>query len=868
MDNGQPVNLRNLNNLRSPNTPNIPKHPNLEQGNSEPTEVKKFSTKIFDRLIGLSIFMLFFGLPLYFTGLAKQGVIFEKQMYFYFFLLFGLIVWAARGVTLGEMNIRRTPLDIPILGLWLTAIAATIFSVDRWHSFWGAFGDPSRGLMSLTAYAIAFYFVSSNFSAKRLKMAFVAIMSSGAVVGLWTLFAILGAKFLPDPLAAYAPLSLLGSMTGLGIFFSVLVPVIMVAILKIGENEALTKLKKNLALSATLLLLALDLFLILSLYNYVPWLGFFIGIVVFLIFILAKIMRPASGWVWLPMVVFVLVMMLRMTGTVNISRINLPVEVSLNAKTTFSIAKESLKDRFLIGSGPATYSYNFSLHKPQAFNLNSLYNLRFYQGTGVLSETASTLGAIGIFFLLILVLTYVGTQFYLLSRQKEKNKIYSLGVFSAASILLIDVLLTRVDGAVLGLAVMFFTLAFSTLLLESPESGKMIKLSLKASPKFALTLAFVFMAICAGVAYLFVYIGKVYAADVYAGSSARTIAKNEEKALTSLGKAVKFNQREAAYYIQAGQYYMSLANREAMKGEDARDLNKIQGYLNASIASAKIAKNMSNNDVSTVESLAVIYENAGLYVADSLSLAKENYERAQELEPHNPVYDIKLGQLKVAEAGKKKAADEKKQAVREAKDFFQKAVDEKNNYADAYYQLSLASEALEDLDGGIENIGKAIALNQQNANYLLVAGRMYQARGKEDDIKIAEQAYKGVVALNDKNINGHLYLGLFYEKNKNKDGAKAEYQKIVDLVQTNSNGKNEELVAQLRKMIGNVERGVANTPESLGLIKAADSNQAAGNNPEVSPNELAPGETVSPAPTENISAPANTAGPTIEEVQQ
>ena len=72
--------------------------------------------------------MLFLGVPLFFTGLTFQGLAFEKQIYFYFWLLLALVVWATKGVIAGEMKIRRTPLDIPILAFWLTYLLATIFS--------------------------------------------------------------------------------------------------------------------------------------------------------------------------------------------------------------------------------------------------------------------------------------------------------------------------------------------------------------------------------------------------------------------------------------------------------------------------------------------------------------------------------------------------------------------------------------------------------------------------------------------------------------------------------------------------------------------------------------------------------------------
>ena len=54
---------------------------------SVPEEKGEFKKNIFDKIILVSFFMLFFGLPIFFTGLSFQGVVFEKQIYFYFIQL-------------------------------------------------------------------------------------------------------------------------------------------------------------------------------------------------------------------------------------------------------------------------------------------------------------------------------------------------------------------------------------------------------------------------------------------------------------------------------------------------------------------------------------------------------------------------------------------------------------------------------------------------------------------------------------------------------------------------------------------------------------------------------------------------------------
>ncbi len=803
---------------------------NIEQ-ESGGVKDSRLILRVLDKIIGASLFMLVFGLPLFFTGVTSQGIIFEKQIYFYFWLLLALISWSAKGVINEEMNIRRTPLDVPIIAFWLVYLVTAIFSVDRWHSFWGAFGDPSRGFMGVSALIITYYLVISNFNQKRLKLMFVALISSGVILSLWTFVLFFNIPFtgfslgslIPAGVAQFIPLSLMGSVSGLGVFFSAMLILLTTAILKIAENKEIQKRKRKILLSFLAFVFVVDLFLILNISGYMFWAGLFMGVVIFLVYILSKIVRPHRDWVWLPMVLFVLIMIIRMIGSVSLisDKINLPAEVNVDSfaggyGVSRDIASSSLKNNFLLGSGPATFGYDFSSYRPKSFNDSMFYNLRFSQGSGIFFEAVSTIGGLGTIALIILMLSYLSISFYLLSREKEKNKLYSLGVFSASIVVLMDVFANKLEGSVLFFAAILAILALSIILFESEAVPKYIALSLKASPKFALALAFIFMLISAGVAFLFVFLGKIYVADVYAGSASRISSQNPEEAIKKMGKTVNLNNREGIYYTKAGVYYMMLANKEALKPEQERNIDKIKQYINFSVTAADAGVKTSQNNIETVEALAQIYENSGIYVADSLKLAEENYKKALALDPHNPDYLLKLGQIRIADGATKKDEGERKIIFGEAKDLFQKAIDEKNNFAAGHYQLSLIQDALGENDSAIESALKAAQLDQKNVNYLSSLANMYRLRAKNDDLKVAQDIFKIVLSLNDKDINAHFYLGLAYEKDKNKESAKLEYGKVIDLLSGDNVGDTKK---QLEKMISNINRGIENTPENLGLTK-------------------------------------------------
>lgn len=771
----------------------------------------KVIVKIFDAVITVSLFFIFLGLPLFFIGLTYQGIIFEKQIYFYFWLLLALVAWAAKGVITGELKIRRTPLDIPIFIFWFFYLLSTIFSVDRWHSFWGFFGDPSRGLMSITALIIAYYLIFSHFTAKRMKFMAGGFAAAGIILSIWMTLGILGVKFLPAKLMAFSPLSLIGSVSGAGTVFSLMVPLLITAVFLVRSSDNLGKALKNVFTILLLVGLALDIFLILALYNFVPWIGLLIGLGLFLIYILSRLVRPIESWTWLPMAIFVVIMAILMIGAVNISRVNLPVEVSPSYGISTEIAKNAIKDKFVLGSGPATYGYDFSLQRPQNFNQNYFYNLRFYQGTGIVAEAVATLGALGSIVLVVILLSFLSVGIYLLTREKEKNKVYSLGLFAAMLILLIYSVTSRVEGTILIIGSLLGTLTLATLLWESNSEEKYLNLTLKASPKYALALAFVFMVVTAGVAYLFVFVGKTFVADVYAGTTTREQQISEEGSVSKLIKAISLYDKEGRYFTRVGQEYMVLANNEMLKGEKERDLTVIKKYLDNSIAAAVRGRDLMKNDILAVEILAQVYENAGFYVKDSLTLAEETYKQAQNLEPHNPNYFVKLGQIKISLAAAGKDENEKKQLVGEAKDLFQKSLDEKNNLAAGFYQLALAKEALEDIDGAVDDMKQAFILERGNITYAFNLGRLFQVRGGDEDNKVAEDLFKQILGINDKEINTHFSLGLLYEKTNRKSDAVSEYQKVLDLLPAES----EDARTRIQKMIDNIQSGISNFAQNV-----------------------------------------------------
>lgn len=789
--------------------------------------------KTFDAIITVSLTALLFGLPIFFTGFTSQGVVFEKQIYFYFWLLIGLVAWVSKGVVSGEMRIRRTPLDIPVLAFVTVYGLSTLFSVDRWESFWGSFGDPSRGFLSVLAIALSYYLIVSHYTEKRFRLMFGALIVSSVLAVLWSFGVVMNIRFLPAAIEAYAPFSLFGTVTTLALFLSVAPTLFLIAIFSLFREDAPRGMRSRVAAALLGIVLVLDFFLLLALYPFVSWAVVIGGMGFMLIYILARIVRPAEQLTWIPMALFVLVLAFLMIGEVRIARSTLPVEVIPKFSFALETAREAIKSDFLLGAGPANYSYVFSQYRPVEYNLNSLFTLRFDQAPGLFMEALSTLGALGTVAYLVLALSFVSIGIYLLSNGRNRNKIYSLGLWSASVMFFIASFISAYNGAIVLLSSLIGILALATLLSESGAEERYLNLSFKASPKFALALAFIFMVVSAGVAFLFVFIGKVFVADVLAGQTARAsvVSEDSTKALT---RAVSLYPQETQYRIALGQSFIALANGEAAKPAEEGDANLVVAYIREAIAQTEAAHKMSPTSVRAAESLGLIYENSSLYTAEALTKALESYESAIELEPNSPVLLVKVGQIKRAMGEREQDQTKKDELFGEARDRFREAAEKKENFPIAYYNLAVALSRLQDYTPAIEELGKAVRYEPSNVTYLYSLGSLYQLRKEEGDLDKAEAIYKELFKVNERLVDVRLALGLLYEEKDESDLALEQYRKILEFLPEGAQG--DSIRTQVETFIETLEVGRSN------ITGAA-------------PSLPEPVETVIPEQTEEGSAP-------------
>ncbi|MCK4540420.1 tetratricopeptide repeat protein [Candidatus Parcubacteria bacterium] len=788
---------------------------------------KHFSTRGLDIIISLVIGLIFFLTPLFFTGFIAQGLGFEKMILFYFLVLIGIVAWVTKGVICGELNLKRTPLDIPIILTLAVFILSTILSVNSVDSLIGSYGSSSKSLIALIVFILFYYLVVNNLNAKKIKIFFWIFISSISVLTIYVLLQFKGWYILPFPFAKNAGFNPLGSLSALTMFLVISLPLISVALAQ--TREILSKANSSLIIivKSILGLVAIGAFIILFLLSgFTFWPIAIVGAAIVLMFYLAKIIKISNNNLLIPLGVFLVLITLLVLGNFNFASMNLPAEVSLSREASWNIAKASLKENPIFGSGPSTFYYSFSKFKSGDFNSSPLWNVRFDSSSGSLFEFLATVGPLGLLSIIILALTSLSIIFLSIIKTKDKEiASILLALFASFVSAILFSLLFAQNNSLILLTVLISIFAVSSAMVMYPEKFKDLKLSFRASPKYALALSAIFLTVSAGVVILFTMGLKMYLADVYAKEAMES--GNIDKKIEKLNKAVSLSPYRDSYYINAANAYMAKANQLALSGSNQPE---VSANLSRAIEQGKKAVDLAKNKAANNESLALIYENTSFFTRDALTLSEQSYQKVIELDPKNPTPYLRIALINMARANAEADEEEKKYFIGEAIKKYDEAIKKKGDLAAAYYGKAIAYEKMTDIDNAIENLKQANLASRNNLDYRFELGRLYFNRGvvqpnlsqtvpeqitendinpenasssaeqlsvkptrtagntvgKNGDIVSAEQLFLSIIKNNPNHANALYSLAVLYQKIGETENAKMAVQSLLNVLQDES----------------------------------------------------------------------------------
>ncbi len=680
--------------------------------------------------------------PLFFLPFSFEALEFNKQYLLFFLVSLGALAWLAKMVFLDkEVKFQRTPLDIPILAVVLAAVVSTIFSADKFSSLFGTYGRFSDGLIPLLSLAIFYFLIANN--AVKISNLIKLFIYSGSIAVLFGYFSIFGIwakinvflKFLPQAMLQknFNPVS--GSMEGLAIFVSVFLALLVGILLTQKLDFKIKNLFYWLVLVAGLGQLVIIDFS-------AAWIVLLITLLALVVFSLAnRIFRDNINKLLLPIFLLVIAGVFLFVNLPGGFQNQIPKEAVLSQSQSWSVSIKtaiSAPKNVFLGSGPGTFSLDFSKFKSAELNKTNLWQYRFDRAGNNFAETLATKGLLGIVaYLALIVMFFMANLKSITSKlNTQVLKVQGSGINQLSSIFNPQLPLFLALAALLVGQFVFYqnaALSFAFWLILALSSVNLqknygeLKYSFKESPETGLIFSVALTIVAVIFLGLYFFAARFYLADT--AYLKAIMSGNEQVQIKNLEKAVTFSPRQSQYRIDLARFYFSQALNES-------DATTAKNFIANSINQIRIATEFSPNSVTAWEVRGLLYQEIINLAPGAVDWGIQSFGKAITLEPANPILHLELGKLLLATSTER------------AKKEFEKSIELYPLNPEALFDLGTINYNNNNLAEALSNFQKAVLLfpNYSNAHYAL--GLVYTAQS-EKDLALAE--FKKVLELNPGN---------------------------------------------------------------------------------------------------------------------
>lgn len=608
-------------------------------------------------------------------------------------LLVGL--WIFSSIIKGKVVITRTPLDIPLLVLLVVVLVSTYFSESKNAAIYGNFPRVHGSAVAWVTYILLYFVTVSHLrNLAQIKTFIYVLMGSAVVVSLLTILSFFGA-FLPLDFARAVNFTPTGSSFSTIAFLLLLLPLTVVSI--INPNKYIpTPIAIALAV-----LFSITIVLVGSIPGYIA-----LAIIYVLSFFVSKPaqVKKTLALFLVPVVVTALTLVLSYApmpaGLDGLQKMeaSFPKEIQLPFGVSWKVSASAFRDNPFIGSGPSTYLYNFTSYKPLEFNQLPYWNVSFDTASNEFLQVLGTLGILGLLAVIFICLVVLNNARKHMSVDAEKDtakdNTHVLLPALAISGLIAVVLLAMHATTLVSTVVSFFIFAILMVSQKSIREKEMalsmgIKASTSDNKQFDLFPIIVFIAFLIGAIPVLIQTYNAVAADYYHRQALIQASQNGTLTYQNLQRAETLNPNIDLYRVDMAQTNFALANALAtQKGPKSaddpgtltdQDRQTIQQLLSQSVNEARASIALSPRSARNWEVLASIYRNISGVAQNALVFSLDSYGRAIQRDPLNPALRVNVGGIYYS-------IKNYDLAIR----FFSDAANLKPDYANAYYNLSIA----------------------------------------------------------------------------------------------------------------------------------------------------------------------------------
>jgi cytochrome c-type biogenesis protein CcmH/NrfG len=459
------------------------------------------------------------------------------------------------------------------------------------------------------------------------------------------------------------------------------------------------------------------------------------------------------------------------------------IEARPSWQSTIEITKQTYGEGLLFGSGPNTFSSQWTKLKPQTINETLFWNIDFESGVGFVPTSFATTGLVGglawiAFFVFLL---YSGFKNLIVSAIEDKASYYlSMSLFLGAIYLWVFTIIYIPNVVIVTLAFLLTGMYIASLR-HRPSASIEKRISFASNPRigFISMLALIVLLIISAVSLYMV--GGQYASAVAFQSSlvAANVDGDIDKAEKKVLTAIKLGNNDRYYRLAAE---INLARINQVLSDEEKNIEErraeFQTILAAAISNVQKALEIDGKNYQNWTMLGRVYGSVvPLGVEGAYESAQRSYASALALNPHNPEIFLTLARLELAKDAENIAG---------AKEFIGLALGKKSNYTEAIFLLSQLEIQAGNIEGAIRSVEAAVVIEPNNPTFFFQLGLLQANAG---DSEKATAALERAVALNPQYSNARYFLGINYFNAGRVAEAIIQFDEIAKLNQDNEDVK-------------------------------------------------------------------------------
>ncbi|MEX0877779.1 MAG: tetratricopeptide repeat protein [Candidatus Spechtbacterales bacterium] len=763
------------------------------------SKLKSKKSWTFDKM---ALYALVFLMPTFFLTATLSPVGINKQLFAGTLLIALLIYVLAKFLASGKITLPPKHLSITALAVFIAVLLAGLFSQARSISF---FSTTPDSVFWVGTYVVAFFAgVVSLRSVKSIKTLSVFYLAGMVLVSVISVLQLVGIFIFPFSFSKDVGFNPVGSVFAFGFLLAAALVAVLTFLNTVRvDNKKVRVILWTTALFFTLILLQINLWSI--------WLAIAIAAVLTVLVAGSKMVAKKDATLkplFIPFGMIMISLFFIIVGAQFPTFIANTAEVGLSLDRTVDIAGKSMSaGRWAVGTGPGTFAYNYSLHRPLEINQTDFWGVRFGQGHSALSTYISTLGIPAVLLVLIFLgMFFVSSlkgSFYasrLTSKKDSKDNFLNgiaLGAIGVAAVLAAAMFVYKGNVVLHLFLFMAMGVALSSLIKLGAVAG--IKLDMTKKPQVMIISSLAALLVISGAFGGLYILGQRYVAQVYLAQAVKNYQENQDlnQAIDKLQRALDTNSSDDSI-LRVTSQALVLRLGEIINSEDLTEQEistQFENTLRAAVSVSTKATKLNPKDVQNWEQLGVVYGNLIGFVDGAAELAVNAYEEARVLDPNNPSLPLAVARVYLTNAYvlqnqlsaltqgqdssvqlEQELVNKRTASLNRSVEYIEEALRLKPDYISASFLLASAYQRLGELDKAIIETEQLARIAPRDPNMAFQLGLLYYQNDEFE--KAVVELERSISLASDQFANARYYLGLTYNQLNRGEDAIRQFERL------------------------------------------------------------------------------------------